>query len=51
MKQFESDMKAKAHQRKIKNAKATVDVRKSRQSQQRHSSAQDSIILKLYEAN
>lgn len=35
MKQFESDMKAKAHLRKIKNAKPTLDTKKSRQSQQR----------------
>lgn len=36
MRQFQSDMKARAHERKIKNAKATLDVRKSRQSQQRN---------------
>jgi hypothetical protein len=51
MRQFESDMKARAHLRKIKNAKATLLTKNSKVGQQRLSEPQDLIILKLYEAN
>jgi len=51
MKQFESDMKARAHLRKIKNAKATVALIGGKYTQQRTSEQQDMMVLRLYEAN
>lgn len=51
MKQFESDMKARAHLRKIKNAKATVALKGGKITQQRSTDQQDLMVLKLYEAN
>ena len=51
MKQFESDMKARAHLRKIKNAKATVALKGNKSTQQRVTEQQDMMVLKLYEAN
>lgn len=44
-------MNAKAHLRKIKNAKTTMDTRKPRQGPQRISEPQDVTLLRLYEAN
>ena len=51
MKQFESDMKARAHLRKIKNAKATVALKGNKSTQQRSTDHQDMMVLKLYETN
>jgi hypothetical protein len=44
-------MKARAHLRRIKNAKTTLLTKNSKSNQHRLSEPQDLMILKLYEAN
>lgn len=44
-------MKAKAHLKKIKNAKATLPLKQSKTTQNKLSETEDMILLRLYDSN
>lgn len=44
-------MKAKAHLKKIKNAKATLPLKQPKTTQNKLSETEDMILLRLYDSN